>query len=357
MARSSGEKSQQIRPSVKCRPEAFKEMLGRTASKLIEQGRLLWLLGEGLNAATAVQRHSGETLDELTLVGHITKLVQDWNPKPACPITPANPKNRSKRPQPDHVNPRPTLVLIGRSLAEAQCPVLWIGSREMCAGLWTSMAVGVGTDGFVRILGVTKGAVREQAVSDALLGDLVARGLDIGGGVVVVTEGCRALDKVLQQQWKGRAHVAHCRLQLRHEVLQHVAPSALAAVALQLDTAWSLEPDGASALLRDLEEKLSREAPGASERLARSREASLLAARLGVPLPLRDRLESAGTFRMIFNKSRQRLANSETFAETAGGLERLQQTRRLRGWKQLELLSLTLRALQNSPQNNAAPKS
>jgi hypothetical protein len=43
MARSSGGKIHRIKPSVMGRPEAFKEMLGRTASKLIEQGRLLWV--------------------------------------------------------------------------------------------------------------------------------------------------------------------------------------------------------------------------------------------------------------------------------------------------------------------------
>lgn len=363
MARESGRGRQRTIKSVDVDPhEALTDIWRRGALKLAEQGRLMWLLGEGLGAALAGRGQGGPAPSEDALVAQITKWIQH---PPAGPLgltadaRPAVPRARLRSKRADEpADPRPAFTLDGRSLAATRCPVLWIGSGEVGSGLWGSMVLGVGTDGFRRVLGLGAGSVRERAVSEELVGDLVVRGLDVEKGVLVVTEGSRALDRALEQAWNGRVQIAHCRARLRQEVLRHISPSSHAAIQSQLEAAWALAPDLASALLCELEEKLATDFPGAAERLSRSREASLVGARLGVPLPLRERLESAGTLRMAFRKSlRWAPPGAGKQALAVGVPAWLQRTRRLIGWRSLELLAVTLQTLHKGPENDAAPQS
>jgi len=360
MTRSSGRgASPQIKTLPKDPGAAFTDTLRRGASKLAEQGRLLWLLGEGLSAALALQAKGGRLPDEDMLVAQITKWVQDPKAGPLQlePHAGAAPSRSAQKKPDQEPRPRPALALDSCSLSGIYCPVVWIGSRELGSRLWSSMALGVGTDGFRRVLGWRTGSVREQAVSEGFVEDLVARGLDVREGVLVVTDGCRALDRALNQVWKGRAHIAHCRARLRNEVLRHVPENDVAAVQSQLEAAWSMAPESASGLLRDLEEKLASSSPGASERLGRSIDACLQVARLGVPAPLRERLESAGTLRMAFKNSlRWSPPEAGNRALTVGISVWLKRSRRLVGWQKLELLALTLRNLHNGARNDAAPQ-
>lgn len=362
MARSSGRKGH---PSIKKTATSPSEALSvwrQGASRLSEQGRLLWLLGGALTAALEAQAQGSAPPSEDALVARITEWVQSPHPgqlRFTLEGSPAEqPARGGKKPADGPPYPRPVLTYDGRSLAELRCPVLWVGSREIGPGLWGTMALGVGTDGFRRVLGLNDGSVRERTVSEQIVGDLMARGLDVGEGVVVVTEGSRALDRALEVAWKGRVHVAHCRVRLRQDLLRHISPSSQAEVQSQLDGAWSLPPESASALLLELEQKLATDFPGAAERLGRSREASLVGARLGVPSPLRERLESAGPLRMAFKKSlRWSPPDAGNQALAVGVPAWLQRTRRLVGWRALELLALKLRSFRSGPENNAAPQS
>lgn len=362
MARSSARKGHPSIKKITTSPSEGLNVWRQGASRLAEQGRMLWLLGEALTAALEAQAQGGPPPDEDVLVAQLTKWVRDLHPgqlrftSEGCPAE--QPIRGGRKPAGGPKYPRPVLTYDGRSLADIHCPVLWVGSREIGPGLWGTMALGVGTDGFRRVLGLNDGSVRERSVSEQIVGDLVARGLDVKEGVVVVTEGSRALDRALVVAWKGRVHVAHCRVRLRQDLLRHVSPSSQEAVQSQLDGAWSLPPEPASALLLDLEQKLATDFPGAAERLGRSREASLVAARLGVPSPLRERLQSAGTLRMAFKKSlRWSPPDAGNQALAVGVPAWLQRTRRLVGWRALELLALKLPTFRTGPENNAAPQS
>lgn len=340
------------------------QVWSKGASRLIEQGKLMWLLGEGMNAVLEAQSRGVNPPDEEDLVD----TVFGWIKRAGVGVPGCNPfvaDSRRKKvvavPAPGlkkELSPAgkpPNLMLAQANLAGVSCPVLWIGSREV-AGRWASMALAAGADGIRRVLGLKEGSVREWDVAEGLLLDLAGRGLDAGADWLVITEGSRTLDRALAQVWSGRVKVAHCLFRLHDDVIGHFPETLQEQRSKELLYAWSLPLVEATALLRELVARWSSEAPGAVERLERSLDASLTVARLGVGSPLKERLESAGTLRMAFKKAVRWTSAGSGRPTLSVDPAWLGKTRRLAGWRGLHLLVHALRTLPKEPRNNAAPK-
>lgn len=328
----------------------------RGATRLIEQGRLMWMLGEGLSAALAKHAQGWVPPNEESLTAEFFGWMQQaWTSGPGrSQVESSTARSRTGSPIKRSPAIPPTLALLKDSLSQVNCPVLWVGSREI-GGEWASMALAAGVDGFRRVLGLSPGSVREQGVAEELSADLARRGLAGAGGLLVITEGSRTLDQALRQVWGDQVQISHCRCRLRNEVLGHFPETSREKWGNELDAAWSLPPDEAAAVLQHLERRWTTESPGAAERLGRSREASLVVARLEVPPPLKERLESAGSLRMAFKQSlRWGPLGPAIEALSVGVPAWLQRSRRLVGWHKLDLLTHKLISLK--PKNNTAPK-
>ena len=339
------------------------DLWGRGVDRLIEHGKLLWLVGEGLSAVMAAQNRGWTPADEHEFVSSIWSWVQHGpNSTGSVPLVlerlgkeprggaaAVNPRDRQQTLQ------RPHLALGQANLSDVRCPVLWLGSRAI-GGAWQSMALGVGLDGLRRVLSLKAGSVRERSVADTLLQDLAVRGLAVDAGILVITEGSRTLDDSLRKNWGSQAQVSHCRTRVREDVLAHVPDARRDDIRAELEDAWSMPVEQAFELLRCLEKKLSTEAPGASERLARSVGASLTVDRLGISSPLKERLLTAGTLRMAFKKSLKFApAGARPTGFELGVPAWLAQSRRLVGWRGLELLAHVLGNAPRMPKNEAAP--
>lgn len=323
----------------------------RGASRLSEQGRLMWLLGEGLGAALAAKQSGWSPPDEESLAADLFGWTQRvlsqspaaWSPAPVKPVVVRGPVRA----------PALTQVMIQGDLTNFACPVLWVGSREI-GGEWVSLALAVGIDGLRRVVGLSRGSVRSQEVAMDLVADLANRGLN-RNGLLVVTEGSRTLDRAVEESWRG-VSLAHCRTRLRREIMGCFPDGVGQTRGQELDAAWLTPVAEAAVLLKELEARWSIECPGAAERLARSREASLTVARLKVSSPLKERLESAGTLRMAFKKGLRWAPPGPGISALAVGIPMwLQRSRRLVGWRGLELLAHTLRGQAKRPENDAAP--
>lgn len=297
--------------------------------RLIDQGKLMWMLGEGLKAAQAAQARGWSPADEQGLVNACYHWVQQSLggtafEGPAVVAAPA--RDSGQRSNGDAI--RPTLDLRDCDLSELDCPVLWLGSRVVGKG-WKSMALGVGVDGYKRILTLMDGSVRERSVADGLLDDLCQRGFGSNRIFLSITEGSRTLDASLQKKFSG-AVVSHCRTRVVQDVLAHVPESRRDAVQAELEGSWSMPWDAALELLKDLGRRLKDEAPGASERLSRSLEASVTLSRLNLSGSLKERLQTAGILRKAFKEC----------LGAQGSIARwLIRSRRLVGWRGLELLA------------------
>lgn len=329
----------------------------RGIDRLIDQGKLMWLLGEGLNAAMAAQTRGWSPTDEQGFVSACYQWVQQSISGPSLGSVDADQRAVAGGAAHGHKEPaaRPTLDLQKVSLSNQACPVLWIGSRAV-SNIWKSMVLGVGLDGFRRVLALLDGSVREGSVADRLLDDLESRGFTNTCGVLVITEGSRTLDNSLQRKWGPTARVSHCRTRVSQDVTAHVPEARRDAVLSELEDAWSMPVDAAVELLRDLESRLRDEAPGASERLSRSVNASLILSRLELSSPLKERLLTAGSLGMAFKKCLKFAppdSGAEGFALGVGPW--LSRSRRLVGWRGLELLAHKLAAAPRMPANKAAP--
>lgn len=331
----------------------------RGIERLIDQGKLMWLLGEGLNAAMAAQARGWSPTDEQGFVSACYQWVQQSVAGPSLGSRDSTGHREvagsaAARGQREAVV-RPALDLHKSSLSNQACPVLWIGSRAV-SKTWKSMVLGVGLDGFRRVLALLDGSVRERSVADSLLDDLQSRGFTNTRAILVITEGSRTLDNSLHQKWGPTARVSHCRTRVSRDVTAHVPEARRDAVLSDLEGAWSMPVDTAVELLRDLESRLRDEAPGASERLSRSVNASLILSRLELSSPLKERLLTAGSLGMAFKKCLKFAppdSGAEGFALGVGPW--LARSRRLVGWRGLELLAHKLGAAPRVPINKAAP--
>lgn len=362
-SRKSGRRSPQRAPvAVDEHVEAWRRGLRR----LTDQGRLLSLLGEGLETMLgAVMEGTRGPVDEgvvaATLLGWVREatgagassrpLVTPGRGAAASRARSARGAERSSR---TSGAAAAECFLDGKDLSGAWCPAVWVGSQEV-RGSWATLALGCGLDGRRRVLSVRAGSVHDAAVAECLVDDLVERGLPVASGILVVTDGSRTLDRRVQHAWGRRAAISHCRRHVHDEVVTHVLESERAGVSAQLTGAWSLPIDEATALLRDLVKRLERDAPGAAERLARSVDATLIVDTLAVAAPLKDRLVSLGTCGTAFKRALEWGPSTDVGAEAlALGLRAwLERTRRFLGWQGLArlaaMLQRTVTAVESAP--------
>ncbi|MBI3695998.1 MAG: transposase [Acidobacteria bacterium] len=322
--------------------------------RLADQGKLLCLLGEGMEALlTAALDGKNRPVDEAVAAAtllHVAQGVLGVGPHQDIRASVGGALRPRSRPTPAKGPLRGALglpaadsFLEGRDLSAAWCPVIWVGSQEI-RGAWASLALGAGIDGVRRVIALRAGSVRDANVADELVADLVARGLPSASGILVVTSGSRTLDASVERGWGHRAILSHCRHRVLDEVLSHVVESERAVVQAQLTGAWSLPSDEGRALLQDLVKRLERNAPGAAERLARSVEASLVVDLLDVDEPLKERLTSMGTCGMAFKRALQWGGSTEAGIQglATGLMVWLGRTRRLMGWQVLGSLAAVL---------------
>ena len=215
---------------------------------------------------------------------------------------------------------------------------------DLSRGDWMSVAVGADRDGRKHVLSVREGGAADPAVAEGILEDLVDRGVSPERGLLLVTEGSRALDERLLPFWGPGALVGHCRRRLLQDVLEHLPEEGRPRTRRNLERAWLQDPDDAARSLAQVCDELRRPHPGAAERLERSLEPCMAVARLGIPHPLRDHLEVAGPARMALLEGRRGGVGLEGLAR--GVLDWQRKTKRLIGHRDLPALVGALAAAQ-----------
>lgn len=299
------------------------ESLRRQAERLCEEGRLLWLLGRGLNRASC-----GENTEELgpwalQALRELRGLESSGGYRPRAP--------------------RPTRRVEPSVKSEIGAPVVvWIAS---CAreGNWTSLAIGCDVEGYKSVLSVQPGSTTNPAVCEALIEDLENQELPADKAILLVTDGGLILEDTLALKWTERPMVAHCRSTVRKAVLAHLPRNRRVAVSERLKSAWSsASVQTAEKALDALVKSLEEQHPGAAERLSRCLNETLTVDKLGVTSRLREHLALTGVVRTAF-ASAVKSAGSHAESLEAGLLQWCRQTRRVPGFRELPELSKRLR--------------
>lgn len=227
-------------------------------------------------------------------------------------------------------------------------------------------AVGIDGDGAKHPLGVIEGASENAAVAQALLDNLVGRGLDPKVCRLFIIDGAKALTKAIRNTFGRHTPIQRCQVHKARNIVERLPKHLHASVRKVLRQAWDLD-DAAKAerLIRNLARRLEHEAPGVSGSILEGIDEILTVTRLGLPAELRRSLACTniienmnGTIRRVCrNVKRWHDAKMALRWTAAGMMEASKGFRRLKAHKQLQILRSTLAVRQARHIDNLEQKS
>lgn len=140
-------------------------------------------------------------------------------------------------------------------------------------------------------LGLIEGATENVAVVQALIDDLVERGLDPKICRLFIIDGAKALSKVIRSTFGRHTPIQRCQIHNARNVIERLPKPLHASVRRALRRAWELDDaEKAERLLRNLARRLEQEAPGVAASILEALDEKLTVNRLGLPVTLRRSL-------------------------------------------------------------------
>jgi putative transposase len=216
-------------------------------------------------------------------------------------------------------------------------------------------AVGIDATGEKHPLGLVEGATENAATVQALLDNLVERGLDPAVARLFIIDGAKALSKAIRRTFGRNTPIQRCQVHKARNIAERLPKEAQATVRKALRQAWEMD-DAARAeqLIRNLARRLDKEWPGISATILEGLDEILCVVRLGLPRELRRSLACTniienmnGTIRQVTrNVKRWRDASMALRWTAAGMMEAKKGFRRLMAYKQLPTLKAALLAHQ-----------
>ena len=203
---------------------------------------------------------------------------------------------------------------------------------------------------------LVEGATENAAVVQALIDNLIARGLDPQVCRLLIVDGAKALSKVIRRTFGAHTPIQRCQIHKARNVTERLPKVLHASVRRALRQAWELDDaDKAERLLRNLARRLEHEAPGVAASIREGLDEILTVIRLGLPTPLRRSLACTnaienmlGTVRRVSrNVKRWRNAAMALRWAAAGMMEARKGFRRLKAFRQLPILKAALVAHAN----------
>ena len=227
---------------------------------------------------------------------------------------------------------------------------LHIGNELVLVG-----ALGIDGAGNKHPLGLVEGATENAAVVQALIDNLIARGLDPKLCRLFIVDGAKALTKAIRRTFGAHTPIQRCQIHKARNVIERLPKPLHVSVRKALRQAWELDDaDKAERLLRNLARRLEHEAPGVAASIREGLDEMLTVNRLALPGQLRRSLACTngienmmGTVRRVCrNVKRWRNAAMALRWTAAGMMEATKGFRRLKAHKQLPILKAALAAHQ-----------
>ena len=212
-------------------------------------------------------------------------------------------------------------------------------------------AIGIDGEGTKHVLAIAEGATENTATVQALLDNLIARGLDPSVPRLFIVDGAKALSRAIRNSFGSIAAIQRCQVHKGRNITERLDEPLKPSVRKALRQAWEQDDAGrAERLLRNLARRLEHEAPGVSASILEGLDEILTVVRLGLPSELRRSLgctniieNALGTVRQV-SRNVKRWRNAEMALRwTAAGLMEAEKTfRRLKAYRQLPTLRAAL---------------
>lgn len=211
-------------------------------------------------------------------------------------------------------------------------------------------------EGVKHPLGLIEGATENTAVVQALIDNLVERGLDPAIPRLFVIDGAKALSRAIRRTFGRHTPIQRCQIHKARNIMRRLPLSLHASVRRVLRQAWELDDAEKAEKLRRLQD----EAPGASASILEGLDEMLTVTRLGLPTELRRSLACTniienmmGTVRRVCrNVKRWRTASMALRWIVAAMLEAKKGFRKLKAYKQLPALRIALKVHHEKTSNN-----
>jgi len=127
-------------------------------------------------------------------------------------------------------------------------------------------ALGIDADGNKHPLGLMEGATENAAVVQALIDNLIERGLDPTVCRLFIVDGAKALSKAIRRTFGADTPIQRCQIHKARNVIERLPKPLHAAVRRALRQAWEIDDaDKAERLLRNLARRLEGEAAGVAK--------------------------------------------------------------------------------------------
>jgi len=229
--------------------------------------------------------------------------------------------------------------------------VIQIDGIHMDADMTLVAAVGVDGNGDKHPLGVVEGATENATTVQALIDNLIERGLDPAVQRLFIVDGSKALSKAIRASFGRDVAIQRCQIHKARNIMERLPKSTHAQVRRVLRQAWEMDDaDKAEQLLRNLARRLEKDWKGVSASILEGLDEMLTVTRLGLPPELRRSLACTniienvmGTVRRVCRNVKYWRSPSMALRWTgAAMLEAAKGFRRLKACKQLPLLRAAL---------------
>lgn len=242
-------------------------------------------------------------------------------------------------------------AFVNSDLSALDLLVIQIDGLHICDDLVLVGAVGIAGDGTKHPLAVVEGATENAATVQALLDNLVERGLDPAVARLFIVDGAKALSKAIRATFGKDSLIQRCQIHKARNIMDRLPKELHAPTRRALRQAWELDDaDKAEKLIRNLARRLEQERPGVAASILEGLDEILTVVRLKLPMELRRSLACTniienmnGTIRKVTrNVKRWRNASMALRWTAAGMQEAAKGFRKLKAHKQLPILRAAL---------------
>jgi transposase-like protein len=220
------------------------------------------------------------------------------------------------------------------------------------------VALGIDGEGRKHVLGVVEGSTESHGVCQALLRDLIERGLVVERARLFVIDGGKGIRKAIRETFAQWALIQRCQVHKLRNVLDHLPGSKRAVVGAALRKAWSADSAAEGRQQLDaLAGRLEAQHPGAAAALREGLDETLTLLMLGAKGALYRTLCSTnpienlqGALKRVAKRVRRWRGGSMALRWAATALmDAEKRFRRIRGYRELAALSASLPLFVSDP--------
>jgi len=216
-------------------------------------------------------------------------------------------------------------------------------------------AVGIESGGHKHPLGVVEGATENTVTVQALLDNLIERGVDPSIVRLFIVDGAKALSRAIRKTFGKDTPIQRCQVHKARNILERLPDSLRPSVRTALRQVWMMDDaDKAEQMMQNLARRLEKEAPGIAASILEGLDEILCVARMDLPHALRRSLcctniieNMNGTIRRVTrNVKRWRHAEMALRWVAAGMMEASRGFKRLKAYKHLPQLKAALHKIE-----------